>query len=215
MRTMRADSDRVSRIEGRARDTQTIRGISGDTACKGVQALAPLAPGRKYGTRRSLLSEYMSLHLFLKLTTNCGPLFENKMREIYFYKEKCFVSFIEFRKTCMRVYNISSILNLFSPKIYSIFVWTYFWFCPKYCVHFVFRNFISSSSSCRAASTDIPDLSCHFSLSFIASGRSSGLHPVSSQSCCIYVRAGRPAFARPYMGGGTTWILIFSRYKPD
>ena len=42
-------------------------------------------------------------------------------------------------------------------------------------------------------------LSRHFSLSFIASGRSSGLHPVSSQSCCMYVRAGRPAFARPYV----------------
>ena len=41
-------------------------------------------------------------------------------------------------------------------------------------------------------------LSRHFSLSFIASGRSSGLHPVSSHSCCMYVRAGRPAFARPY-----------------
>ena len=32
----------------------------------------------------------------------------------------------------------------------------------------------------------------HFSLSFIASGRSSGLHPLSSHSCCMYVRAGRP-----------------------
>ena len=41
-------------------------------------------------------------------------------------------------------------------------------------------------------------LSRHFSLSFIASGRSSGLHPVSSHSCCMYVRAGRPVFARPY-----------------
>ena len=40
----------------------------------------------------------------------------------------------------------------------------------------------------------------HFSLSFIASGRSSGLHPVFSQSYCIYIRAGRPAFARPYVG---------------
>ena len=40
----------------------------------------------------------------------------------------------------------------------------------------------------------------HFSLSFIASGRSSGLHPVSSHSCCMYVRAGRPAFAWPYVG---------------
>ena len=43
-------------------------------------------------------------------------------------------------------------------------------------------------------------LSRHFSLSFIASGRSSGLPPVSSHSCCMYVRAGRPAFVRPYAG---------------
>ena len=43
-------------------------------------------------------------------------------------------------------------------------------------------------------------LSRHFSLSFIASGRSSGLHHVSSHSCWMYVRAGRPAFAWPYAG---------------
>ena len=43
-------------------------------------------------------------------------------------------------------------------------------------------------------------LSRHFSLSFIASVRSSGLHPVSSHSCCMYVLAGRPAFAWPYAG---------------
>ena len=43
-------------------------------------------------------------------------------------------------------------------------------------------------------------LSRHFFLSFIASGRSSGLHPVSSHSCWMYVRAGRPAFSRPYVG---------------
>ena len=43
-------------------------------------------------------------------------------------------------------------------------------------------------------------LSCHFSLSFIASGKSSGPHPVSSHSCCMYVLAGRPAFTRPYVG---------------
>ena len=40
----------------------------------------------------------------------------------------------------------------------------------------------------------------HFSLSLIAFGRSSGLHPVSSYSCCMYVRTGRPAFAWPYAG---------------
>ena len=43
-------------------------------------------------------------------------------------------------------------------------------------------------------------LSRHFSRSFIASGRSSGRHPVSSHSCCMYVRAGRPAFVWPYAG---------------
>ena len=43
-------------------------------------------------------------------------------------------------------------------------------------------------------------LSRHFSLSFIASGRSSGLHHISSHSYCMYVRAGRPAFAWPYAG---------------
>ena len=66
----------------------------------------------------------------------------------------------------------------------------------------------SSSSSCRAASTDIPDpLS---PLSFIASGRSSGLHPASSHSCCMYVRAGRPAFARPYAGVHKSTSLMSS-----
>ena len=43
-------------------------------------------------------------------------------------------------------------------------------------------------------------LSRHFSLSFIALGWSSGQHPVSSHSCWMYVRAGRPAFARPCVG---------------
>ena len=43
-------------------------------------------------------------------------------------------------------------------------------------------------------------LSLHVSLSFIASGKSSGLHLVSSHSCCMYVRAGRPAFQWPYAG---------------
>ena len=43
-------------------------------------------------------------------------------------------------------------------------------------------------------------LSLHVSLSFIAFGRSSGLHPVSSHSCCMNVWAGRPAFDWPYVG---------------
>ena len=51
-------------------------------------------------------------------------------------------------------------------------------------------------------------LSPYFSLSFIASGRASGLHPVSSHSCWMYVRAGRPAFARPYVGVPRSILLI-------
>ena len=43
-------------------------------------------------------------------------------------------------------------------------------------------------------------LSRHSSLSFIALGRASGQHPVSSHCCWIYVRAGRPAFAWPCVG---------------
>ena len=43
-------------------------------------------------------------------------------------------------------------------------------------------------------------LSRHSSLSFIALGRSSGQHPVSSHSCWMYVRAGRPVFARLCVG---------------
>ena len=53
-------------------------------------------------------------------------------------------------------------------------------------------------------------LSRHFSLSFIASGRSSWLHPVSSHSCCMHVRAGRPAFAWPYVGVHRSTSLMSS-----
>ena len=58
--------------------------------------------------------------------------------------------------------------------------------------------YISSSSSLVARIS--LTLSRHSSLSFIALGRSSGQHPVSSHSCWMYVRAGRPAFARPCVG---------------
>ena len=54
-------------------------------------------------------------------------------------------------------------------------------------------------------------LSRHFSLSFIASGRSSGLHLVSSHSCCMYVRAGRPAFAWPNTGVHEFILEIFKK----
>ena len=64
----------------------------------------------------------------------------------------------------------------------------------------------SSSSPCQIFRT----LSRHSSLSFIASGRSSGLHPVSSHSCCVYVLAGRPAFAQLYVGVHSSSSLMSS-----
>ena len=53
-------------------------------------------------------------------------------------------------------------------------------------------------------------LSRHSSLSFIALGRSSGQHPVSSHSCWMYVRAGRPAFAQPCVGVSKSTSLMSS-----
>ena len=53
-------------------------------------------------------------------------------------------------------------------------------------------------------------LSLHVSLSFIASGRPSGLHTVSSHSCCMYVRAGRPALDCPYAGVHRSTSLTIS-----
>ena len=56
-------------------------------------------------------------------------------------------------------------------------------------------------------------LSRHFSLSFIASDRSSELHPVSSHSCCIYVREKewnsffQAAVVSILLYGCTTWTL--------
>ena len=51
------------------------------------------------------------------------------------------------------------------------------------------------------------NLSLHVSLSFIASCRSSGLHAVSSHSCCMYVR---PAFVWPYAGVHGSTLLMSS-----
>ena len=53
-------------------------------------------------------------------------------------------------------------------------------------------------------------LSRHFSLSFIASGRSSGQHPVSAHSCWMYVRAGRPAVAQLCVGVHRSTSLMSS-----
>ena len=55
----------------------------------------------------------------------------------------------------------------------------------------------TGQSSCGATSMNFPDLFRYPSPSFIAPGRSFRLIPVSAQSCCKYVRGGRPKFAGP------------------
>ena len=54
-------------------------------------------------------------------------------------------------------------------------------------------------------------LSCHPSQLSIASGRFSGVHPVSAQSCSMLGRAGHPAFAHPSEGvHGSTSLMSSS-----
>ena len=88
------------RIESRARGTQPIKGVpdvSDDTACKGVQVLALPGSRKKIrGKKKSLLWVYVSPSVTQTFNKLCAP-FENKMRDIEFYKEVCFASFIEDR----------------------------------------------------------------------------------------------------------------------
>ena len=74
----------------------------------------------------------------------------------------------------------------------------------KYCHHHLHHHHVVQPA--RISLT----LSRHFSRSFIASGRSSGLHPVSSHSCSMYILAGRPAFARPYVWVHRSALLMSS-----
>ena len=81
MRTTQSDLESLVRIESQTRDTQPIRGIRLSLTiglARGYKRWHPLAPGRRYGARRSPLPEYMSFHLSLKLTTNCVPLLRIK-----------------------------------------------------------------------------------------------------------------------------------------
>ena len=69
----------------RAKDTQPIRGVS-DELARGCKRWHRLAPGRRYGKKSSY--EYISLHPSLTHHRNINP-FENKVWEIYLYKEVC------------------------------------------------------------------------------------------------------------------------------
>ena len=89
-------------------------------------------------------------------------------------------NWIKYSKPCSIVFNKTCLNNKLLPK-YTIFN-----------IYYHHHHVVPLARISLA-------LSRHFSLSFIASGRSSVLHPVSSHSCWMYVRAGRPAFAQPYV----------------
>ena len=66
------------------------------TAYKWVQALAPLDSKKNiWGKKKSPLWVYVSLSISQTYNKLCAP-FENKMREMYFYKEVCFVRSLKF-----------------------------------------------------------------------------------------------------------------------
>ena len=69
---------------------------------------------------------------------------------------------------------------------------------------------VISSSSCLAASADIPDPLRNPCLLSIAPRMSSRLHLLSTQSCCIQVQAGRPTFASPCEGAHRNTSLMKS-----
>ena len=96
----------MQRISSRARDMQPIWGVSDlsdNMACKEVQALALHGSRKKIWDKKKSPLWNVSLHISLKLTKNCESFLRIKW-ELYFYKE-VFHSFIEFHKSCMRVYN--------------------------------------------------------------------------------------------------------------
>ena len=113
------------------------------------------------------------------------------------------------------------------PMFYVYMLWTfyvrftypYIWLC--YIMNKKIQQFYNQNKSCLVSyhhhhhhvvliARISLTLSCHSSLSFIALGRSSGQHPVSSHSCWMYVRAGRPAFARPCVGVHKSTSLMSS-----
>ena len=82
--------------QSRVRDTQPIRGVRSSLTiqfARWCKRWSLLAPWRRFETRRSPLSEYMSLYLSLKLTTNCGPLARIKWDVFYIYVFRSFIAY--------------------------------------------------------------------------------------------------------------------------
>ena len=109
------------------------------------------------------------------------------------------------KRFCTQLHNIkySYLIQIICPQLYG-FKYSYpiqiictQLYCFKYSYQILITISSSSSSSCRATSTDIPD---PLSPLFPIVHHLRQVFQLSSHSCCMYVLAGRPAFARPYVG---------------
>ena len=67
-----------------------------------------------WGKKKSPLWVYVSPSIFQTYNKLCAP-FENKMREIYFYKEVCFVSFIEVCSLSLIMFLVGSMRSIHLP----------------------------------------------------------------------------------------------------
>ena len=105
-------------------------------------------------------------------------------------------------------YLIRNPLYEYILNIYNL-VWLGLWHI-NYCRLFNAKSCLHHLHHVVALARISLTLSRHFSLSFIAFGRSSGLHPVSLHSCCMYVRARRPVFVWPYAGLHSSTSLMSS-----
>ena len=108
MRITQSDSDRVQRIRvkpGTCSQSEVSQTSPTTLLARGCKLWHRLAPGRRYGARRSPLSEFMSLQQSLKLMTNSGPLLRIKW-EIYFHKEvfRSFIEVINYHWLCFCLY---------------------------------------------------------------------------------------------------------------
>ena len=120
MRITRSDLDSPVRIEssqGYAADQRCLV-ISDETACKGVQVLAPPGSRKKiWGKKKSPLRVYVSPSIS---QTYSVPLSRIKW-EIYFYKEVCFILFIEVHSLSLIMFLIGSMRSI--QYLLDFFCW--------------------------------------------------------------------------------------------
>ena len=99
-----------------------------------------------------------------------------------------------------------TICVIITKEFFIIFVWPVWIYIYIYIYIYINHYHHHCMPQARISLT----LSSHSSLSSIAPGRSSRLHPVSVQSCCRYVLAGHPTLARPCEGVHRTTSLMSS-----